>query len=161
MINTDKNLLEALITKYGKPGVNLAINRLNESQESKSIDAAKKLLIDNGYTPERADKFIRIDLRNDFPILRDKKSGKFILGITRMFLRNELRDARTISQLNTTLKYISDESHYDEYDRNLNNETAKTLIGRFNIEVEKDIEKSKDKISSKNTPRMMNMILLR
>ena len=31
MINTDKNLLEALITKYGKSNVNLAINRLNEN----------------------------------------------------------------------------------------------------------------------------------
>lgn len=31
MINTDKKLLEALIFKYGKSGVNLAINRLNEA----------------------------------------------------------------------------------------------------------------------------------
>ena len=31
MINNDKNLLEALISKYGKSNVNLAINRLNEN----------------------------------------------------------------------------------------------------------------------------------
>ena len=31
MINTDKKLLETLIAKYGKSGVNLAINRLNEA----------------------------------------------------------------------------------------------------------------------------------
>lgn len=31
MISNDKKLLEALISKYGKSGVNLAINRLNEA----------------------------------------------------------------------------------------------------------------------------------
>lgn len=29
MINNDKNLLEALISKYGKSNVNLAINKLH------------------------------------------------------------------------------------------------------------------------------------
>ena len=103
---------------------------INESQESKSIDAAKKLLISKGYTPEQADKFVRIDLRNDMPSLRNSKNAKFILGVTRMFLNGELSDATTILNIDKTIKLLA-LAHYNEYDKNLNGLSAEELINRF------------------------------
>lgn len=105
---------------------------LTESQESKSISQAKKLLMNRlGYSDAQADEFIRIKLRNDLPVLRSPQGGKFILGVTRMFLDGEIRDADTITQLNSTLKLVSSEAHTNEYDRNLNNMHAEDLISRF------------------------------
>ena len=103
---------------------------INESQESKSIDAAKKLLISKGYTPEQADKFVRIDLRNDIPSLRNSKNAKFILGVTRMFLNGELSDATAILNIDRTIEFLA-LAHYNEYDRNLNGISAEELINRF------------------------------
>ena len=104
---------------------------LNESQESKSIDAAKRLFMQRtGKSAEEADKFVRIDLRNDMPVLRDKNGGKFILGVTRMFLDRQLTDASTILNLNRTLKLLT-QGHFSEYDRNLNGMSAQDVISRF------------------------------
>lgn len=105
---------------------------LTESQESKSISQAKKLLMNRlGYSDAQADEFIRIKLRNDLPVLRSPQGGKFILGVTRMFLDHEILDADTITQLNSTLKLISSDAHINEYDRNLNGMHAGDLISRF------------------------------
>lgn len=104
---------------------------LNESQESKSIDAAKKLYMQRtGCSAGEADKFVRVDLRNDLPTLRDRNAGKFILGVTRMFLDRELGDASTIQNLNKTLKLVT-QGHFNEYDRNLNGMSAQDIIQRF------------------------------
>lgn len=60
MKNNDRKILESLISKYGKSGVNLAINRLNENNEKPksgifieyhdhlSCDAFRILVLDNG-----------------------------------------------------------------------------------------------------------------
>lgn len=105
---------------------------LLESQESKSIDAAKKLYIQRtGQSVEEADNFVRIILRNDIPTLRSKGGGKFILGVTRMYLDGQLRDANSIARINSTLKYVSDSTHINQYDRNLNGLSAQELIERF------------------------------
>ena len=104
---------------------------LNESQESKSIDAAKRLFMQRtGKSAEEADKFIRVDLRNDLPVLRDRNAAKFILGVTRMFLDRQLTDASTIQNLNETLKLLT-QGHFNEYDRNLNGMSAQDIISRF------------------------------
>jgi len=104
---------------------------LNESQESKSIDAAKRLFMQRtGKSAEEADKFIRVDLRNDLPVLRDRNAAKFILGVTRMFLDRQLTDASTIQNLNKTLKLLT-QGHFNEYDRNLNGMSAQDIISRF------------------------------
>ena len=59
---------------------------LTESQESKSIDAAKKLYMERvGCSREEADEFVRITLRNDFPILRKPNAAKFIESISLLF----------------------------------------------------------------------------
>ncbi len=126
-------------------------NILNESQESKSIDAAKKLYMQRtGCSREEADEFVRITLRNDLPILRKPNAAKFILGVTRMFIDGQITDARTISQLNTTLEYVSSDAHINEYDRNLNGMSAQDLIQRFAKAVSDDFEKNKSDINSMN-----------
>ena len=126
-------------------------NILTESQESKSIDAAKKLYMERtGCSREEADEFVRITLRNDLPILRKPNAAKFILGVTRMFLDRQITDQRTISQLNTTLEYVSSDAHINEYDRNLNDMSAQDLIQRFAKAVSDDFEKNKSDINSMN-----------
>ena len=126
-------------------------NILTESQESKSIDAAKKLYMERtGCSREEADEFVRITLRNDLPILRQPNAAKFILGVTRMFLDRQITDQRTISQLNTTLKYVSSDAHINEYDRNLNGMSAQDLIQRFAKAVSDDFEKNKSEIDTMN-----------
>ena len=117
---------------------------LTESQESASIKAAVKLIMDRwGYSKEQADSFIRIDLRASLPILRSKEGGKFILGVTRMYLDRQISDASTISSLNQTLKYIVTPAHYNEYDRNLNGLSAQQLIDRFKQARTDDLENDK------------------
>ena len=119
-------------------------NLITESQESASIKEATRLVMDRlGYSKEQADKFIRIDLRASFPILRSKEGGKFILGVTRMYLDGQISDASTISSLNQTLKYIVTPAHYNEYDRNLNGLSAEQLIDRFKQARTDDLEKDK------------------
>ena len=126
-------------------------NILTESQESKSIDAAKKLYMERTKcSREEADEFVRITLRNDLPILRQPNAAKFILGATRMFLDRQITDQRTISQLNTTLKYVSSDAHINEYDRNLNGMSAQDLIQRFAKAVSDDFEKNKSEIDAMN-----------
>lgn len=124
---------------------------MTESQESKSIDAAKKLYMQRtGCSREEADEFVRITLRNDLPILRNHNAAKFILGVTRMFLDRQITDQMTISQLNTTLEYVSSDAHINEYDRNLNGMSAQDLIQRFAKAVSDDFEKNKSDINSMN-----------
>ena len=116
---------------------------LTESQESTSQKEAIRYVEQQlGWSHEKANNFVRVDLRNDITSLRDKKIGKFTLGVTRMFCNGELRDARIISDLNATLKLLS--AHLNEYDRNLNGLSASELIQRFaqtrqgNLEAEKE-----------------------
>ena len=119
------------------------------SQESASIKEATRLVIDRlGYIKEQADRFVRIDLRASFPILRSKQGGKFILGVARMYLDRQISDASTISSLNQTLKYIVTPAHYNEYDRNLNGLSAQQLIDRFKQARTADLEKDKAELGT-------------
>ena len=120
---------------------------LRESQESKSIDAAKKLAMQHGYSYEEADKLVRNDIRSYVPFTREKGS-KFILGVTRMFLDGQLEDGSTRSALNNTLKYVASDAHINEYDRNLNGMSVHDLINRFAKNVEMDLENRKNKLNA-------------
>ena len=105
---------------------------LVESQESKSISAAKKLLINSlGYSEEQADYTVRIDIRSKIENLREPDAAKFILGVTRMFADGELEDGNTCNKLNKTLKLVASKAHINEYNRNLNGLSAEELINRF------------------------------
>ena len=119
---------------------------INESQESESQKSAIKLVMDRfGWDKDRANKFIRVDLRNDIPSLRDKKIGKFTLGVTRMYVDGELKDASIISDINATLKLLS--AHLNEYDRNLNGLSAEELIFKFKKVRDNNVKKEKQEIS--------------
>ena len=105
---------------------------LVESQESKSISASKKLLMNSlGYSEEQADHTVRIDIRSKIENLREPDAAKFILGVTRMFVDGELEDGNTCNKLNKTLKLVASEAHINEYNRNLNDLSAEELISRF------------------------------
>ena len=138
---------ESQLTRIISEAIGSEIRRwsvLTESQESESIKGATRLYMERtGKSKEEADKFVRIDLRASFPPLRDKKIGKFILGVTRMYLDGQLRDATTIANLNSTLKYVGDPTHITEYDRNLNGLSAQDLIERFAPARKQDMEKDK------------------
>lgn len=121
---------------------------LTESQESKSISQAKRLLMNRlGYSDAQADEFIRIKLRNDIPVLRTPQGGKFILGVTRMFIDREIQDAQTITDLNSTLKLIASDAHINEYDRNLNGMPAFDLIERFQSARGEMIDQDRESLS--------------
>ena len=112
---------------------------INESQESESIKAARKLYMQRrGVDENEADRWVRIDLRGDIPALRSKQGGKFIFGITRMFLDGQIRDAATIENINTSVQYASTDAHIKEYDRNLNGLSAQEFINKFADAVKAD-----------------------
>ena len=122
--------------------------RLNESQESKSISQAKKLIMDRlGYNESRADEFVRINLRNDLPVLRSPQGGKFILGVARMFLDGQVRSEADINNLNRTLKLVASDAHINEYDRNLNGMSCTELVNRFASSMKSSFESEKDEIN--------------
>ena len=119
---------------------------INESQESKSQSDAIKLVMNRwGWDHIKADKFVRIDLRNDITPLRDKQIAKFTLGVTRMYCDKQITDANTISDLNATLKLLS--AHLNEYDRNLNGLSAEELISKFKKVRENNVKKEKQEIN--------------
>lgn len=121
---------------------------LTESQESKSISQAKRLLMNRlGYSDAQADEFIRIKLRNDIPVLRTPQGGKFILGVTRMFIDRDIQDAQTITDLNSTLKLVASDAHINEYDRNLNGMSAFDLIERFQSARGEMIDQDRENLS--------------
>ena len=124
---------------------------INESQESTSQHEAMKLFMQRtGKNKDEAEQFVRVSLRNDLPTLRDKKAGKFTLGVTRMFLNRELNNADIITKLNKTLKYVASDIHINEYDRNLNGETAQTLIDRFATAVKSDLDADKEELGKQS-----------
>lgn len=121
---------------------------LLESQESKSISQAKRLVMDRlGYNESEADNFVRVSLRNDLPVLRTPAGGKFILGAARMFCDGELKDAQDINNLNSTLKLVASETHINEYDRNLNGLSLNDLLEKFAKAISDNLEREKMEIN--------------
>ena len=121
---------------------------ITESQESKSISQAKKLAMERLNIDEKeADDLIRINMRNDLPVLRTPNGGKFILGVTRMLCDQELNNAQVINQLNSTLKLVASDAHINEYDRNLNGLSAKDLINRFAKAMSDNFEAEKENVN--------------
>lgn len=118
------------------------------SQESKSIHQAKNLVMEKlHFSNERANTFIRYELRNDIPVLKTKNGAKFILGTARMFCDNQFTDANIINDINSTLKLVSSDQHINEYDRNLNGLSAQEIIDRFALAGNTNLEKEKAEIN--------------
>ena len=104
------------------------------SRQSKNIRKARKVV--KVLSPFNNPQQVIDIVRHDIPNAR-LNNCKYLTGITRMYLNNELYDQKTAKKINDTLKLITI-AHADEYDNNLNGMTANTLIGRFNTEVEID-----------------------
>lgn len=129
----------------------LSENQLNkffitENRESKNINLARRYLKSNGYSQEQANQIVD-GIRTDIP--NSRIAGcKFLLGVTRMFVNNELDNQQTIANLNQTLKYIGNQTHVNEYNNDLNGENADTIIKRFSKNIEQDVENDKNKLSN-------------
>ena len=139
-----QNLLERIDPQYRD------YTLLTESQESKSIEQAKTLLMNGwGFSREDADKFVREDVRNTFSVLHhNSKAGKFILGLTRMLCKNQFTNTNEVQQINNIIELVASDAHINEYDRNLNDLTPQELINRFANSMKEFGDKDKEKLSS-------------
>lgn len=134
----------------GEININDIMKLLTEDQASDSIRKAIALYMNRmGCSKQEAERFIRIDIREMVPNLRDTKAGKFILGVTRMFLNGELGDSNVRQQLDGVIPYVASEAHINEYDKNLNGLTANEVINRFADAVKRDAEKDKEFLAQK------------
>ena len=110
------------------------------SKESKNISKARRVIrkAKSTLNPQQIIDVIRHDIPNSR--LND---CKYLAGVTRMYLNNELYDYETIGKLNQTLKLLAT-AHADEYDNNLNGIAANELIERFrtesNVEYSNDVK---------------------
>ena len=119
---------------------NRLFSLITESKQSKNISKARKTVetLSPGSNPQQIIDAIRHDIPNSR--LND---CKYLAGVTRMYLNNELYDYETIGKLNQTLKLLAT-AHADEYDNNLNGIAANELIERFrtesNVEYSNDVK---------------------
>lgn len=121
---------------------------INESQESKSISAAKKLVMQKlGYSEPQADDFIRKTLRHDVPILRNSIAAKFILGVTRMVLDKQVNSVKGFDNLNKALKYAATDEYINKFDRNLNGLSAQEFYDEFKERIKADEKAEDEKIA--------------
>ena len=110
------------------------------SKESKSISKARRVIrkAKSTINPQQIIDAIRHDIPNS-----RINDCKYLAGVTRMYLNNELYDYETIGKLNQTLKLLAT-AHADEYDNNLNGIAANELIERFrtesNVEYSNDVK---------------------
>ena len=111
---------------------------LTEDRASKNVSFARRYIISKGYNQEQAQQVID-SIRHDIPNVR-LAQYKFILGVTRMYLTNQLQSGREIGELNKTLKYIASDAHVNEYNYDLNGEDYTTLISRFKGVAKSDLE---------------------
>ena len=110
------------------------------SKESKNISKARRVIrkAKSTLNPQQIIDAVRHDIPNSR--LND---CKYLAGVTRMALNDELNDYETIGKLNQTLKLLAT-AHADEYDNNINGIAANELIERFrtesNVEYSNDVK---------------------
>ena len=119
---------------------NRLFSLITESKQSKNISKARKTV--EALSPFNDPQQIIDAVRHDIPNSR-LNDCKYLAGVTRMYLNNELYDYETIGKLNQTLKLLAT-AHADEYDNNLNGIAANELIERFrtesNVEYSNDVK---------------------
>ena len=119
---------------------NRLFSLITESKQSKNISKARKTVeaLSPGSNPQQIIDAVRHDIPNS-----RINDCKYLAGVTRMYLNNELYDYETIGKLNQTLKLLAT-AHADEYDNNLNGIAANELIERFrtesNVEYSNDVK---------------------
>ena len=144
-----RNYLRSILLESGDSRLKHVKNIITESQESKSIHAAKRLVMQRlSYNEDEADKFIRITLRGKLDALKEPQCGKFILGVARMYCDGELNDKATIDKLNATLELVASDEHINEFDRNLNGISCDELIQMFSQKIAEILDAKKKKVNS-------------
>ena len=139
MHNIDKHTIKAIITEE--------INLLMEDRATDNRSKARKYARSKGVSDEEA-KELDQKLMHDLPNLR-LSEFKYMLGVTRMFLNNELTNGNDITKLNTYLKLLSVEPHLSEYDRDINGLTFNQLDEKFKT-IQQDVT-NKEREESLNT----------
>lgn len=132
---------------------------LTEDRESKNMSKARKLLYQQGYSQEDAQKTIEA-IRNDIPNAR-LADCKFLPGVTRMYINRQLSDGNTIMKLNKTLKYVASDAHINEYDNNLNGLSVNNLVQRFAGVQQQDAESSRAESYGKEYTRNTDYEIVR
>ena len=126
---------------------------LAEGAESKNMRAAKHYIYNKlGRNDEPYAMQLIGSIKHDIPNSRLAKC-KFMLGVVRMFMDNELTDAQTILKLNQTLKYIATDAHVNEYSQDLNGMHADGIINRFSQIVTDDMEAERNQLSNQSYMR--------
>ena len=126
----------------------MAKNILQENRESKNISLARKYLVNNGMSQERAQDILDA-IRHDIPNSRIADC-KFLLGVTRMYRNGELNDYSIISEINRTLKFVGTGTHVNEYSNDLNGMSAEDLVDRFSTTVQDDLENDRKRSENRN-----------
>ena len=110
------------------------------TKESRNLRKARRAI--RCMNPNSDAQMIINEIRQNIPNSR-LNNCKYLAGVTRMYLNNELYDYETIGKLNQTLKLLAT-AHADEYDNNLNGIAANELIERFrtesNVEYSNDVK---------------------
>ena len=110
------------------------------SKESRNLRKARRAI--RCMNPNSDAQMIIKEIRQNIPNSR-LNDCKYLAGVTRMYLNNELYNYETIGKLNQTLKLLAT-AHADEYDNNLNGIAANELIERFrtesNVEYSNDVK---------------------
>lgn len=118
---------------------NRVFSLLNEDRESKNMKKARNVV--RAFDPNMDAQKLITAIRNDIPNSRLNQC-QFLPGVTRMYLSGQIKDGQAISNLNSTLKLLT-QAHANEYDNNLNGMSCKELIDKFATAVTDDINAAK------------------
>ena len=118
---------------------NRVFSLLTEDKIGKNMKKARNVV--RSMRPNEDAMKIITAIRNDIPNSRANDCA-YLPGITRMYLSGQIKDDRTISDINITLKLLA-QAHANEYDSDLNGISAQELIDRFSTARQEDIENAK------------------
>jgi len=118
---------------------------LSESKESKNLSKARKYLKDVHEMSQEQTQRILDNIRTNISNSRVAEC-KYMLGIVRMYVSNQLKDYTIINDLNKSLKFL--EGH-DDYNEDLNGLSAEELVNRFQTVGQQHLETDKNKINQK------------
>src|SRR5574344_1970326 len=118
---------------------------LCENRNSKNINIARKALMSQGKTYDECEQLFK-GINHDIPMNYQLQS-KFMLGLCRLFLSGELKDATDINKINEYLKIIGSAGHIDEYDNDLNGLSFSEIEQRFAPIAQQNAEQSRAEVS--------------
>src|SRR5574344_1876110 len=118
---------------------------LCENRNSKNINIARKSLMSQGKSYEECEQLFK-GINHDIPMNYQLQS-KFMLGLCRLFLSGELKDATDINKINDYLKIIGSAGHIDEYNNDLNGLSFSEIEQRFAPIAQQNAEQSRAEVS--------------